>query len=308
MANSNKRFIGPFYCISAALIWGLSFVAQKTGAHIGTFTFNTFRLIIGGIVLIPVLLFNFNKQNKNLPIEEKKKFDFKGMIVGGSCCGLALFFGSNLQQHAFTFDIAAGKVGFITALYMILVPLFGLFFKKFPKINVWLGVAFGLVGLYFLCLPEGDFSIGSGEKYALLCAFCFAAHILVCDHFCTKVDGIALSCGQYLFAGIISLACMLIFEGKPDMNEILGSAVPILYAGIGSCSLAFTFQIFGQRYTEPAVASVLLCLESVFSVIFGWIILHDELGKRAFIGCCIMFVGVILTQIEFKKRKSNKLN
>lgn len=308
MIHLDKKDIGPIYCISAALIWGLSFVAQKMGAHIGTFTFNGIRLVIGGIALIPVLIFNFTRQNKKALPEEKKKFDFKGMLTGGAVCGFVLFCGSNLQQHAFSFDIPAGKVGFITALYMILVPLMGLFLKQFPKINVWLGVIAGVIGLYYLCIPEGDFTVGEGEKFALLCAFCFAIHILVVDYFCTRVDGIALSCGQYLVAGILSIICMFIFEGKPDMEAISKSAVPIIYAGVGSCSLAFTFQIYGQRYTQPAVASVLLCLESVFSVLFGWLIIHDKLETRALAGCLIMFAGVLLTQIEFstKKKKDKK--
>ena len=303
MSDTKSKLIGPLYCVSAAVIWGLSFVAQKTGAHIGTFTFNGIRLVIGGLALIPVLIFNFAKSNKGLKKEEKKKFDFKGMLIGGGVCGLVLFAGSNLQQHAFSFDLPAGKVGFITALYMILVPVFGLLLHKVPKINVWCGVVVGVVGLYFLCVPAGKFTIGTGEKFALVCAFMFALHILVIDYFCKKVDGIALSCGQYLVAGIISVICMFVFEGKPLMSDLLDSAVPILYAGIGSCSVAFTFQIYGQKYTEPAVASVLLCLESVFSVIFGWLIIHDVLSTRAIIGCCVMFVGVILTQIEFKSKK-----
>ncbi len=301
-----SKFIGPLYCISAAVIWGLSFVAQKQGAHIGTFTFNGIRLIIGGIALLPVLAFNRVRAGKKVQTDEKTKSDIKGVIIGSICCGTALVLGSNLQQHAFSFDIPAGKVGFITALYMILVPVLGLFLKKIPKINVWISCAIGIVGLYFLCLPGGGrFTIGKGETFALICAFCFAAHILIVDHFCTKVDGIALSCFQYLFAGIISVICMFIFEGKPAMSDLIDSAVPLLYAGIGSCSLAFTFQIYGQRYTEPAVASILLCLESVFSVIFGWLIINDVLNKRSIIGCCIMFAGVILSQIEFKSKKES---
>ncbi len=301
-----SKFIGPLYCISAAIIWGLSFVAQKQGAHIGTFTFNGIRLVIGGIALLPVLVFNRVRAGKKVQTDEKPKSDIKGVIIGSVCCGTALVLGSNLQQHAFSFDIPAGKVGFITALYMILVPVLGLFLKKIPKINVWISCVIGIVGLYFLCLPGGgQFTIGKGETFALICAFCFAAHILIVDHFCTKVDGIALSCFQYLFAGIISIICMFIFEGKPAMSDLIDSAVPLLYAGIGSCSLAFTFQIYGQRYTEPAVASILLCLESVFSVIFGWLIINDVLNKRSVIGCCIMFTGVILSQIELKSKKES---
>ena len=297
-----NRFIGPFYCVLAAVIWGLSFVAQKQGAHIGTFTFNGIRLIIGGVALLPVLLIKRIKSDAGKKNEETVKPDIKETVRGILICGLVLFAGSNIKQHAFSFDIPAGKVGFITALYMILVPVFGLFLKKYPKINVWFGVAAGVAGLYFLCLPGGSsFTVGKGESFAFVCAFCFAVHILVVDHFCTKVDGIVLSCGQYLVAGILSVICMFIFEGRPAMADLVDSAVPLLYAGIGSCTIAFTLQIYGQKYTEPAVASVLLCLESVFSVPFGWILIHDVLNRRSIIGCIIMFIGVLLTQIEFRK-------
>ena len=298
MIVKKDRILGPLYCIAAAIIWGLSFVTQKTGAYIGTFTFNGIRTFIGGLALIPVLVIDHRRRNAALDEKDRQRFDFKGMFTSGGICGLVLFVASNLQQHAFSYDIAAGKVGFITALYMILVPVFGLALRKVPKINVWLGVAVGIVGLYFLCVEKGDFSVGSGERFALLCAICFACHILVIDHFCTKVNNIALSCGQFLVAGLLSIICMFIFE-EPKIEEILACRYMILYAGIGSCSLAFTFQIFGQRYSEPSVAAVLMCLESVFSVIFGWLIIDDVLTKRALLGCAIMFAGVILTQLDF---------
>lgn len=304
----NNKLKGPVYCVLAAMIWGLGFVSQKSGAHIGTLTFNGIRTLLGGLVLIPVVIYTHRKSNKALPEGEKKKFDFKGTLIGGAFCGLALCIAGNLQQHSFSFDIEAGKVGFITALYMILVPIFGLFLGQRPRSNVWLGVVFGIGGLYLLCMKKGSFAMGKGEFFAFLCAICFAIHILVIDYFCNKVEnGVALSCFQFLVAGIISVIGMFIFE-EPKLSDILDSAVPILYAGIGSCSFAFTLQIFGQRYTEPAVSSLLFCLESVFGVIFGWLILHDVLGTRALTGCIIMFIGVVLTQISFEKRGEKKLN
>lgn len=297
----NKQKIkGPLYCALAALIWGLSFVAQKTGAHIGTFTFNGIRTLIGGVVLLPVLVFSHYQKNRKLSESEKIKFDYKGMLTGGGVCGIVLFIAGNLQQQAFTYDIEAGKVAFITALYMILVPIMGLFLKKRPAANVWAGVVLGIIGLYFICMKKGDFNIGKGEIFSILCAIMFAVHILVIDKYCDRVDALSLACGQYLVAGIISVILMFIFE-KPQLGAILDSAIPILYAGIGSCTFAFTLQIFGQRYSEPAVASLLLCLESVFAVIFGWLILHDNLGVRVLAGCVVMFMGVILTQIPFEK-------
>ena len=206
-----------------------------------------------------------------------------------------MFIGGNLQQVAFKY-LYVGKVGFITALYMVIVPLFGIFLKRKLKINIWAGVALGVAGLYFLSIKPGDFSIGKGEFVTILCSIAFAAHILVIDHFCSKVDNIALSCAQFFVAGTLSVICMFIFE-EPKMNEIMSAWLPLAYAGIGSCGIAFTAQIFGQKYTNPTVASVLLCLESVFSVIFGWLLLGQKLDSRGFLGCGIMFVAVILTQL-----------
>ena len=299
--NNTQKFAGPLFCVLAALLWGLSFVAQKTGAHIGTFTFNGIRTVIGGIFLLPFVPLFHNIKNKKLPDSQKTKFDFKRNLKGGIICGLVLFVASNLQQHAFTYDIFAAKVGFITALYMIIVPLAGLFMGRRVRFNVWIAVFLGVGGLYLLCMKPGDFKIGTGEIFSILCAFGFAAHILVIDRFCDETEPVALACFQFLTAGIISVILMFIFE-KPALSDILECAVPILYAGICSTGIAFTLQIFGQRYTEPTVASLLMCLESVFSVIFGWIILHDVLSARALLGCAVMFAGVILSQIEIKPK------
>ncbi len=273
----------------------MSFVAQSEGASIGTFTFNGIRTLIGGIVLIPLVFISFKKENAQLPTGEKKKFPIKDVLIGGICCGIPLFIGGNLQQHAFNY-IEVGKVGFITALYMVLVPVIGIFLKQKAKFNVWIGVVFGVIGLYFLSIPKGNFSIGKGELITIFCAIGFAAHILVIDHFCKSVNNIALSCAQFFVAGTLSIICMFIFE-EPKLNEIFSATVPLLYAGIMSCGVAFTAQIFGQKYTEPAVASLLLCLESVFAVLFGWLILRETLSSRELLGCLIMFIAIVFTQL-----------
>lgn len=301
--NKNK-LLGPFYCILAAVIWGLSFVAQSEGASIGTFTFNGIRTMLGAVVLVPFVAFSFKKENAALAAEEKKKFPLKDVAIGGLCCGLALFAGSNLQQHAFNY-IDVGKVGFITALYMLIVPVFGLFLKQKAKFNVWIGVLFGVVGLYFLSIKKGSFSIGKGELITIMCSIAFAVHILVVDHFCRKVNNIALSCAQFFVAGGLSIICMFIFE-EPNIDAILSAWLPIAYAGIMSSGVAFTVQIFGQKYTEPAVASILLCTESVFAVLFGWLLLKEMLSPRELFGCLIMFVAIVISQLpvdEMIKRK-----
>ena len=242
------------------------------------------------------MILSHRSENKKLLDGEKKKFQFKEVLVGGICCGLALFAGGNLQQHAFFLDLGPGKVGFITALYMVLVPIAGIFMKRKLRFNIWLGVGLGVVGLYLLSVPSGKFSVGKGEIIAIGGAFAFAAHILVIDHFCKKVNNIALSCAQFFVAGALSVICMFIFE-DPNIEAIKGAGVQIAYAGIMSCGVAFTAQIFGQKYSNPTVASVLLCLESVFAVIFGWLLLGDKLGNREAIGCVIMFTAIMLTQI-----------
>lgn len=298
--KNKGKFLGPFYCILAAVVWGLSFVAQSEGADIGTFTFNGIRTLIGGIVLVPLVFIEHISENKKLPSEEKNKFAFKDVLIGGICCGIPLFLGGNLQQHAFYLDLGPGKVGFITALYMVLVPVAGIFMRRKLHFNIWLGVGLGVVGLYLLSVPSGGFTIGKGEIIAICGAFAFAAHILVIDYFCKKVNNIALSCCQFFVAGILSIICMFIFE-EPNVTDIMGAAVPILYAGVMSCGVAFTVQIFGQKYSDPTVASILLCLESVFAVIFGLIFLNDKLNTRETIGCVIMFTAILLTQIPAEK-------
>lgn len=251
-------------------------------------------------MLVPLVAASHIIENKKLVPSEKKKFRFKDVMIGGVCCGLALFAGGNLQQHAFFLDLGPGKVGFITALYMVLVPVAGIFMKRKLKFNIWLGVALGVVGLYLLSVPAGGFSIGKGEIIAICGAFAFAAHILVIDYFCKKVNNIALSCAQFFVAGILSIICMFIFE-EPHIEDIMSAAMPILYAGVMSCGVAFTAQIFGQKYSDPTVASILLCLESVFAVIFGLILLGDKLNSRETIGCVVMFTAIMLTQIPAEK-------
>lgn len=255
-------------------------------------------------MLVPAVFVSFKKEKSALPSGETKSFPFKDVIIGGVCCGIPLCVASNLQQHAFNY-LDAGKVGFITALYMLLVPLCGLFLGKRVRLQIWLGVALGVVGLYFLSIKKGGFSVGVGEIVTILGAVGFTVHILVIDYFCKKVNNVALSCAQFFVSGTISTICMFIFE-EPNINDIFSVIVPLLYAGIMSCGVAFTFQIFGQKYAEPAVASILLCLESVFSVLFGWLILHQQLSTRELLGCVIMFIAIISTQLPERKKKLRK--
>lgn len=307
MANK-KKIIGPILLISAAIIWGLSFVAQKQGMdYVGGFTFNGIRSLLGGIVLLPVILFRSVKNKNNIklsPVEKKssRKDNIKGILIVGTM----LCIGSNLQQFAFDY-IEPGKVGFITALYMLLVPLISfIIYKKKQPFTTWLGVFLGVGGLYMICMGgSSSFGLGKGEILALLCSIAFALHIIVIDKYASKIDAIVLSCGQYMITGVISCILMFIFE-KPSIDGIMQAAIPIIYAGIMSCSCAFTFQIIGQKYTEPTLASMLLCTESVFSVIFSFIILGERMTVIEYIGCAVMFTAIIIAQLPAKKHSETQ--
>ena len=287
--------------VSAAMIWGLSFVAQKQGMeYVEGFTFNGIRSLLGAIVLIPFIVIRALKNPVKLsPVEKKqsRKDNLKGILI----VGLMLCIGSNLQQFAFI-SIEPGRVGFITALYMLIVPLISfIVYKKKQPVTTWIGVFLGVVGLYMICMGGStSSSLGKGDILALLCSFAFALHIIVIDKFAAKIDCVLLSCGQFFVTGVISCVLMFIFE-SPNIQSIMQAAVPILYAGIMSCGCAFTFQVIGQKYTEPTISSMLLCLESVFSVIFSFIILGERMASVEYIGCAVMFVAIIIAQLPARK-------
>ena len=295
------RILGPIMLVSAAMIWGLSFVAQKQGMeYVEGFTFNGIRSLLGAIVLIPFIVIRAVKNPVKLSPAEKeqsRRDNLKGILI----VGLMLCIGSNLQQFAFNY-IEPGRVGFITALYMLIVPLISfIVYKKKQPVTTWIGVILGVVGLYMICMGGStSSSLGKGDILALLCSFAFALHIIVIDKFAAKIDCVVLSCGQFFVTGVISCILMFIFE-SPNIQSIMQAAVPILYAGIMSCGCAFTFQVIGQKYTDPTISSMLLCLESVFSVIFSFIILGERMASVEYIGCAVMFVAIIIAQLPARK-------
>ena len=284
-----------------AFIWGTAFVAQSVGMdYLEPFTFNGVRCLIGAIALLPCIwFFNRGKEKENKVNDENAKRD---LIKGGIACGILLFAASSLQQIGLVYT-AAGKAGFITAFYIVLVPVFGIFLHKKIGWKVWTAVAIALAGLYFLCITEA-FTIGVGDIYVLLCALIFSVHILVVDHYAPKVDGVKLSCIQFLVAGIVSIPFMLILE-SPKMGNMMTSWFPLIYAGVFSCGIAYTLQILGQKNVNPAVASLILSLESCFSVLSGWVILGERLSARETIGCIMMFAAIILAQIPDKKSSAD---
>ena len=298
--NQVRQVVFP---ILAAFIWGTAFVAQDLCADsIGTFAFNATRYFIAVLALLVVIAIS-DKAKKNKPAltAEEKKAANKQLWLGGLCCGVALAIASNFQQAGLVAGTDAGKAGFITALYVVLVPVFGLFFKRKVSLPVWIAVVCSVVALYLLCI-KGDFSLAAGDLLILVCAVCFAVHILVIDHFTAYCDGVKLSCLQFLFAGIISAVCMFLFEDV-DFAAIWGCILPLLYVGIFSCGVGYTLQILAQKDSNPTVVTILLSLESVFAVIAGAIVLHQQMTAREYIGCVVMFVAVILAQIQFPEKK-----
>ena len=294
--NQMRQVVFP---ILAAFIWGTAFVAQDLCADsIGAFAFNATRYFIAVLALLVVILISDKlKKNKPTLTAQEKKAANKQLWLGGLCCGAALAIASNFQQAGLVAGTDAGKAGFITALYVVLVPVFGLFFKRKVSLPTWIAVVLSVVALYLLCI-KGDFSLAPGDLLVLVCAVCFAVHILVIDHFTAYCDGVKLSCLQFLFAGIISTICMFIFEDV-DFAAILSCALPLLYVGIFSCGVGYTLQILAQKGSNPTVVTILLSLESVFAVIAGAIILKQQMSVREYIGCAVMFAAVLLAQIDF---------
>ena len=277
-----------------AFIWGTAFVAQSVGMdYLEPFTFNGVRSLIGGIALLPCIWL-LHKLNG----ESKKEESGKVLLIGGLACGVLLFAASSLQQIGLKYT-TAGKAGFITAFYIVIVPVLGIFLHKKIGWKIWLAVVLALAGLYFLCITE-SFSIGKGDVLIFLCALIFAVHILVIDYFSPKVDGVKMSCIQFFVCGILSLPFMFTIE-TPKAAAMTAAWMPLLYAGV-----AYTLQILGQKNVNPAVASLILSLESCFSVLAGWIVLGERLSLRESAGCVLMFVAIILAQLPDKKAMVEK--
>ncbi|ETP71540.1 DMT(drug/metabolite transporter) superfamily permease [Lachnospiraceae bacterium JC7] len=299
-----RQLQGNIMLLIASLIWGSTFVAQSAGMEfVGPFTYNMSRSFIGFLVLLPMVIL-FRKRFLRLhPLSERQqqKLDHSSLI-GGICCGAVLFIASSLQQVGIS-STTAGKAGFITALYIVIVPILGILMgKKIAKI-IWLYVMMAIFGFYLLCIKD-DFSIGRGDFYCLLCAVAYSFHIMVIDHFTSQfTDGVLISCVQFLTVGILSLVPTLLFE-TPSYSAIWDARVTILYAGILSSGVAYTLQILAQSRTSPTIAPLIMSMESVFAVVFGWLILNENLSLKEMLGCIIVFLAVVLAQLPAPGSKS----
>ena len=285
--------------VLTAFIWGTAFVAQSVGMdYLGPFTFNGVRSLIGGAALLPCIwLF---QKGKGKATEKPSRGARKELIAGGIACGLLLFAASSLQQIGIQYT-TAGKAGFITAFYIVIVPVLGIFLHKKINGKVWGAVAIALAGLYFVCITE-KFAVGKGDILIFLCALVFSIHILVIDYFSPKVDGVKMSCIQFFVCGIVSLPPMF-FTETPKIGAIVEGWAPLLYAGVLSCGVAYTLQIIGQKNVNPAVASLILSPESCFSVLAGWMVLGEKLSMRESVGCVLMFAAIILAQLPDRKKE-----
>ena len=297
-----NKWLGVFMLLLTALIWGTAFVAQSVGMdYVGPFTFNFSRYIIGALVLVPFSIISLRKRNKveDSPNKNDKEFK-KATLLGGIGCGILLCVASMLQQYGIMYTNSVGKAGFLTALYIIIVPILGLFFKKKIKPLIWICVVLATIGLYLLCVKDG-FRFEIGDIFLILCALVFSFHIMLIDYVSPKGDGVTISMMQFGISAVLCFICALIFE-QVNVSDILRAWVPVLYAGVMSCGVAYTFQILGQKYVEPTKASLILCLESVFATLGGWVILKEVLSIREAIGCIIVFIAIILAQfVQYKK-------
>lgn len=307
-----------FFLFLTAMIWGAAFVAQSVSMdYIGPFTFICLRSVIGGLFLIPVIIVldGIRKKSQNesadvvnsenilhIETEEKQRLSWKNkqLIEGGIVCGIFLFFANCFQQTGIQYT-TVGKAGFITTFYIIIVPLIGLFFKKYCGILTWIGVVVALAGLYFLCITQ-KLTIQRGDALILCCSVLYAGQILAIDHYNPFVDGVKMSCIQFLTGGILGAVFMLLFE-NPSIAMILSAAGPILYTGIMSTGVGYTLQIVGQKGLNPTVAALILSLESVFSALSGYLFLHQVLTTRELIGCALMFIAIVLAQLPDIRRK-----
>ncbi|MDO4478495.1 MAG: DMT family transporter [Lachnospiraceae bacterium] len=308
-----KKYRNSAFLVLAALIWGIAFVAQSTGGDaIGPWAFNCIRMIVGAIsiaIFIPIM----DKLKMTKTATSPTPLDKKILLKGGIICGCIAFFATNLQQLGITAGASAGKAGFLTTCYVVLVPVLAIFLKKKCGWNVWVSVVFAIIGLYLLCM-KGSFSLELPDLLLILCALSFSVHILTIDHYSPMVDGVRLSCIQFIVCSILTAIPAFFVDMHHSIDGVRAwlAAFPadawiaILYAGVMSCSIAYTLQIVGQEGVNPTVASLLMSLESVFSALAGAVILGERMSGRETWGCVLIFIAVIFAQLPLSAMMKKK--
>lgn len=305
---NKKTLIGNIMLLTTSIIWGTAFVAQRVGMdHIEPFTFGASRYILATLALLPIIYFLNSKKRKTeiankteLTLEQKKE-ERLAYLKGGAICGCVLFIASSLQQIGLVYT-SAGKAGFITALYIVLVPIFGIFLKKKVRGLTWLGVLFATIGLYLLCIKEG-FTYEFGDLIIFIGAFFWTGHILCCDYFTKKSDPVKLSCVQFFVTFVFSVIAAFLFE-SPTWAGIVECTIPIVYCGVFSAGIGYTLQMVAQKDTDPTIASLILSLEAVFGALGGYFLLSEILTIRELIGCAIMFAAIIIAQLPSKETET----
>jgi drug/metabolite transporter (DMT)-like permease len=296
--NNSTQIKSSLLLLLASIVWGAAFVAQSLASNnVGTFTFNGIRFMIGGVCLLP-LLRGHNIAPSKIPAKK---------LIGGVICGIALFLASTFQQAGIALGATAGEAGFLTACYIVLVPILGIFIGRKCSVWVWPAVAIALAGLYLLCIPKGGgLRLSLAELTLLACALLFSVQILCVDHYAPIMSPVALACVQFFVSGAVSMVAAFIFEFLPDKGAWVASLslpnswIAILYTGIFSCAVGYTLQAVGQRDLNPALASLIMSMESVFSTIFGWLILRQIMSGREIAGCALIFGAVLLAQLPRK--------
>ncbi len=281
--------------VLAAMIWGTGFVAQSIGAnYLESFSFNAARSAVAMVFLFGVSV--VRRKLGRVPA-----VPIRDLLTAGGCCGACLTVAAYFQQKGLE-TTSSGKAGFITALYIVVVPLLSALLGRRPPVTVWAGVVLAVGGLYCLCVGE-QFTVTPGDAYVFVCALCFSVHILVIDHFSLRVDGIEMSCVQ--FSTVTALSCLgaAVMRETVTTDAVISGLGPILYAGLFSSGIAYTLQILAQKGANPTVVSLLLSLESVFATLSGALFLHERLTVREYFGCCLMFCAVILAQLPQRKKE-----
>ena len=301
----NTQTKNSLLLLLCSLIWGTAFVAQSAGSGMGAYSFLAGRSWLAVLVLIPtVMVFDAIRRKSGTDAKPKTAAEKKKLLAAGLVCGTLLFTASAAQQIGITINPSTAKAGFLTAMYVVLVPVFGLFFRRRVSLPVWIAVALSVGALYLLCI-KGSFSLAPGDLLVLVCAICFSVHILVIDHFTATCDGVKLSCLQFLFAGTWSTILALFFD-TISFQVLLDCIWPLLYVGVFSCGVGYTLQILAQKGSNPTVVTILLSLESVFAVIAGAVVLHQQMTAREYLGCVLMFAAVVLAQIPMPQKKEAK--
>ena len=296
-----KRLKAGLMLMIAALVWGaaMSFQSEAMDKGVGPLTFQAVRFLLGGTVLLPAV-FLLGKKD---PGEDKEGYNPKGVFLGGAVCGVFLMLACTLQQFGIIYT-TVGKAGFLTSLYIIIIPIFGVFLGKKLGLRIWASVALAMVGMYLLCMKE-SLVLSTGDTLVLICAFVFTFQIMAVDKYAAVYNALKLSCIQFYVCGLLTAIVMFIFE-KPTLSSILSAWGPILYTGAMSCGIGYTFQTIAQKDLQPAVASIIMSLESVFAALFGWILLGQKMSVREILGCVIMFAAIILAQLFDQEEKEGK--